>query len=56
MLRQPPTKLKNTNTHRDFLKEVKIKTLKDKHMKKEVQKNNVKVIELLNVGLRNIEV
>ena len=56
MLRQPPTKLKNTNTHRDFLKEVKIKTLKDKHMKKEVPKNNVKVIELLNVGLRNIEV
>ncbi len=56
MLRQSPVKIKNTNTHRDFLKELNVKPFKDKNMKKDAGKSSAKVIELLNVGLRKIEI
>jgi len=55
MLRQSPLKLNSTNTHRKVLKEVNAKPMKDKVTKKEVNKYNTKVLELLKVRLRRVD-
>lgn len=55
MLRQSPLKLNSTNTQRKVVKEVNAKPTKDKVTKKEVNKYNTKVLELLKVRLRRVD-
>jgi len=55
MLRQSPPKLTCTNSQRRMLKDVNVKPVKDRMLKKEMPKCNLKVLELLKVGLHGVE-